>query len=113
MLSEKFSSFLVLRHPTLRLSSHVGHRGMTGGVAQLSPLPIPLDMATWVQRSVTPAGDDLITWWHDGNIREKRELNRDNKKPEEDRMVVRSPVFEVAVWGAQSDSAIKQPLGGF
>eukprot|EP00439_Symbiodinium_sp_Y106_P041677 s3822_g5.t1 len=40
-------------------------------------------------------GDELITWWHEDSITEKREL-----QPEEDRRVVRSPFFEVSVWTA-------------
>ena len=41
----------------------------------------------------TSSAGDLITWWHDQNTSEKREL-----RPEEDRTVVRSPFFEVSVW---------------
>ena len=60
-------------------------------------------MTTWVLRNGSTAKDDLITWWHDQNTQEKKELK-------DDRTVVRSPIFEVSVWSTRSDSQPKQKL---
>ncbi|CAE7153856.1 unnamed protein product [Symbiodinium pilosum] len=63
-------------------------------------------MTTWVLRNGSTAKDDLITWWHDQNTQEKKELKDDGT-------VVRSPIFEVSVWSARSDSQPKKPFPYF
>lgn len=50
---------------------------------------------SFVEQVSAMASNELITWWHDNHILEKRELT-----PEEDRLVVRSPHFDVCAWVA-------------
>ena len=55
---------------------------------------------SFVEQVSAMASNELITWWHDNHILEKRELT-----PEEDRLVVRSPHFDVCAWVAGWNNA--------